>query len=345
MSQHPFYTEADAARRGSLPYPGANHEVPENSPFATAGSTHPEQVSSPITTFSHQQQQSFQDPYHNAPPSALSVADSRNWPLQRNPTQSTVSPFDSASNWGGDDDLSHKGRFTQSQHLGQYGQSNYLQQDPYGRASQASLAPHTNAGPNPYEEHDEYDHHHDSSRLPLVENAAYADTSRGGAGGYAQPYDTSEQQYPPTSVIEKNRANRESHASGSEGQNILGELEKARAQRPPIWQRLLRDTTPLEDRVYYKQQGIGVQSRPWLCWVLSGGMIIAMIVVLARQWKLTDSPIATKPQFNPMIGPVGLRSLRSPSAALLTVLTTVLRGAHTRGCSLRSMYEARSRAH
>lgn len=43
--------------------------------------------------------------------------------------------------------------------------------------------------------------------------------------------------------------------------------------------------------------------RPWFCWIISVIQISVFIAEIARNAVLTGSPIATKPQFNPMIGP------------------------------------------
>lgn len=69
-------------------------------------------------------------------------------------------------------------------------------------------------------------------------------------------------------------------------------------QAAPTLQRLLYDTTPNELRVHEHKRGLGVQKRPWACWILSLIMIGVMIYELVHMSQLTGSPIQTKPSFN-----------------------------------------------
>lgn len=66
----------------------------------------------------------------------------------------------------------------------------------------------------------------------------------------------------------------------------------------PTIQRLLYDTTPNELRIHEHKRGLGIQQRPWACWVLSLIMIGVMIYELVHMSQLTGSPIQTKPSFN-----------------------------------------------
>lgn len=50
---------------------------------------------------------------------------------------------------------------------------------------------------------------------------------------------------------------------------------------------------------YYKANN----RRPWVCWILSAIQITVFVAEIARNAVLTGSPIAIKPQINPMIGP------------------------------------------
>ncbi|KAL0635499.1 hypothetical protein Q9L58_005547 [Maublancomyces gigas] len=50
---------------------------------------------------------------------------------------------------------------------------------------------------------------------------------------------------------------------------------------------------------FFKSSG----RRPWVCWILSAIQISVFIAEIARNAVLTGSPIAIKPQINPMIGP------------------------------------------
>ncbi|KAH8928497.1 rhomboid-domain-containing protein [Atractiella rhizophila] len=65
---------------------------------------------------------------------------------------------------------------------------------------------------------------------------------------------------------------------------------------------MLRDPTPVEQKVENYRRGIGVQKRAIGCYVLSLGILVAFIVEIARNWKEQGKPIATSP-FNPFIGP------------------------------------------
>ncbi|KAL8279240.1 hypothetical protein RQP46_008277 [Phenoliferia psychrophenolica] len=76
-------------------------------------------------------------------------------------------------------------------------------------------------------------------------------------------------------------------------------------QAPPTWRRLIYDSTPNEIRIEEHKRGLGVQARPWACWILSVIMIAVMIYELVKMSNITGSPIQTKPSFNVMIGPSG----------------------------------------
>ncbi|KAI5810922.1 rhomboid family membrane protein-like protein [Peziza echinospora] len=55
-----------------------------------------------------------------------------------------------------------------------------------------------------------------------------------------------------------------------------------------------------------KKRGLfasGGRRRPWFCWIMATIQVAVFIAELARNQKLTGSPIAIKPSFNPMIGP------------------------------------------
>ncbi|KNZ44404.1 hypothetical protein VP01_91g11 [Puccinia sorghi] len=87
--------------------------------------------------------------------------------------------------------------------------------------------------------------------------------------------------------------------------------------RPPAWKRIFWDTTPLDQRIRNHQHGVGIQDRAYVCWLLSVGMFVALIMefvtnatVILRplslslqQAKYQGTPITTKPTFNFMIGP------------------------------------------
>lgn len=59
-------------------------------------------------------------------------------------------------------------------------------------------------------------------------------------------------------------------------------LADIQARRPPVWQRLFYDATPLEDKIELHKRGIGVQDRPWMCWIFTVGMVAGLIAELVR---------------------------------------------------------------
>ncbi|WAQ81502.1 hypothetical protein PtA15_1A844 [Puccinia triticina] len=73
--------------------------------------------------------------------------------------------------------------------------------------------------------------------------------------------------------------------------------------RPPLWKRIFWDASPLHQRIKNHQDGVGIQERAYICWLLSLAMLIALLIELITNAKYQGSPIATKPTFNFMIGP------------------------------------------
>lgn len=97
-------------------------------------------------------------------------------------------------------------------------------------------------------------------------------------------------------------------------------------KRPNVWLRQLRDTTPLEEKIKNHKNGIGIQDRPWACWVIALILVVVFIVELIKsvsrlsfivlgqssrrsivasyfcQAQKTGKAISTSP-FNYMIGP------------------------------------------
>ncbi|EGG06729.1 uncharacterized protein MELLADRAFT_43423 [Melampsora larici-populina 98AG31] len=87
-------------------------------------------------------------------------------------------------------------------------------------------------------------------------------------------------------------------------QNLLNNQQHGRNPsfvRPSVWKRIFWDTSPIEMRIWNHQQGIGIQERAYVCYLLALGMLIALILELVTNYQGT--PIATKPSFNYMIGP------------------------------------------
>lgn len=70
----------------------------------------------------------------------------------------------------------------------------------------------------------------------------------------------------------------------------------------PMIQRLFYDTTPTEIRIEEHKRGLGVQKRPWACWLLAVVMTSVLIYELVKMARLTGSAIQTHPSFNVMIG-------------------------------------------
>jgi hypothetical protein len=62
------------------------------------------------------------------------------------------------------------------------------------------------------------------------------------------------------------------------------EVGNADEKKPrPNWLlRALRDPSDVQTRVKNYESGIGIQRRPWVCWVLSGIMVIVFIVELVN---------------------------------------------------------------
>ncbi|KAG0151859.1 hypothetical protein CROQUDRAFT_35929 [Cronartium quercuum f. sp. fusiforme G11] len=96
--------------------------------------------------------------------------------------------------------------------------------------------------------------------------------------------------YPPTN-----------HMNHNETHDQILETKTINHKRPPVWKRIFWDTTPLDHRIWNHQQGIGVQDRAYICYLLAIGMLIALILELVTNYQGTL--IATKPSFNYMIGP------------------------------------------
>lgn len=295
MSNQQYYGHHPPDHSDSMPYSAAPGTLHDTS-FDLGSAPHADAYSQ---THHQPQYTSIQDPYDYYPAQSEGNAPSAHVPgsshLYRQPTQSTVSPWDSVSNYP-QDELAHASssasRAYPGSGIGQYHDANYLSADPYAQH------PRTSYHPSPYDEHEQEDIYHgkDTSAMPLVTNAAMPADSTASRSHtpYDQQYDLNEEnKYPPSKL-------RDSRADGA---NILDELEQARENRPPWWLRQFRDTTPTDDKIAYRQQGIGVQKRPWFCWTLTVGMIVALVIIMVKQDQATGTPIAIKPTFNPMIGP------------------------------------------
>lgn len=60
------------------------------------------------------------------------------------------------------------------------------------------------------------------------------------------------------------------------------------SRRPPVWKRIFWDTTPLRERIWNHQQGIGVQDRAYVCYLLAGGMLVALVLELITNVSLSS---------------------------------------------------------
>lgn len=66
--------------------------------------------------------------------------------------------------------------------------------------------------------------------------------------------------------------------------NVLARMtgENQCQKRPHVLLRQIRDTTPLEQKIANHRAGIGVQNRPWACWVIAVVLGIVMIIELVK---------------------------------------------------------------
>lgn len=58
--------------------------------------------------------------------------------------------------------------------------------------------------------------------------------------------------------------------------------KRPKVKRPNVWLRQIRDTTPLEEKIRLHKKGVGVQDRPWACYVLTLICCIVFIVELVK---------------------------------------------------------------
>ena len=80
-------------------------------------------------------------------------------------------------------------------------------------------------------------------------------------------------------------------------------LDRSASYERPHWlMRQLYDNSPTEQKIANHRRGIGVQSRPWLCYVFGTIIVIVLAVELAQSAQRTGKVIQTSP-LNYMIGP------------------------------------------
>lgn len=134
--------------------------------------------------------------------------------------------------------------------------------------------------------------------------------------------------YPPSQPYDHPDEKADDGDDDGKGAGLLAVVKRKSNKRPNVWLRQIRDTTPLEQKIYNHKHGIGVQERAWACYVLSVILVIVFIVELVKsvsgvgadlplteipfkadffpdmdnQAQVTGKAIETSP-FNYMIGP------------------------------------------
>lgn len=77
---------------------------------------------------------------------------------------------------------------------------------------------------------------------------------------------------------------------GKEQGGFVATIRGQNKKRPNVWLRQFRDTTPVDQKIANHKQGIGVQNRPWACYVLIAACTIVFIVELVRSVSHNDPP-------------------------------------------------------
>ncbi|KAJ2920294.1 hypothetical protein MD484_g120, partial [Candolleomyces efflorescens] len=90
------------------------------------------------------------------------------------------------------------------------------------------------------------------------------------------------------------------YADGN-AQNAAGDSKRS----GPLGKFFKNGRYPLEQRIENKKRGIGIQSRPWVVYILTVAMIGVFIYELVLNGREQGSPISIKPFINPMLGPSG----------------------------------------
>lgn len=124
---------------------------------------------------------------------------------------------------------------------------------------------------------------------------------------------SSRQKYnPETSVLETYPPASSDPKSFTNFSQLYSDEDAASRITPaPLLRRLFWDTTPIERRIWEHQRGMGIQRRPWVCWIFALAMSIVLVVELIKMRQETGSLIQTKPRFNVMIGPSGASLIHS----------------------------------
>ena len=128
----------------------------------------------------------------------------------------------------------------------------------------------------------DYGSHPDDDAAPLVRHAGDPGMVSREGSGYPDPYaaegDRKGGLYDDPHAIDplKERRDLEAYPPSTSPPPPIDE------KRPSVWLRILRDPSPLEQRIDNHKRGIGVQTRPWATWVLSVAMVGVFIFELIR---------------------------------------------------------------
>ena len=226
----------------------------------------------------------------------------------------TIGPFDSISNIG---DRDNEG-------ISAYGGSGYMNQDPYSgyqRRASRSYASRPRSGSVESSGGNGYNARHSVSQLPLmasgapapgydsrrnskyrlpgesdddstVDGDAYNESRKFGntqhnehaSGAYVPP------SYPPAPYdSQSNDAEKGYDETRSIKDDVLDTMrgENRTGKRPHVLLRQIRDTTPLDQKIANHRAGVGVQARPWACWVISVVLVAVLIYELVK--SVSDS--------------------------------------------------------
>ena len=227
----------------------------------------------------------------------------------------TLGPYDSVSNADRDD---WAGRDT----YGQQYQQHPPPQQQERRSARFSRLAYTNSKARPRSVSNEvnndayfgYDARESVGNLPLMQySAGYAQHEKGGDGemddsvidgdteaglwdhkGYRKsshdhgtlPLGDGEQgiasSYPPASYESQQEEKQITEARDQNGAALRRAQRKKNRERPNVWMRQIRDTTAVEEKMRLHKKGIGVQDRPWACYVLVLICCIIFIVELVK---------------------------------------------------------------
>lgn len=222
----------------------------------------------------------------------------------------TLGPFDSISNIG---DRDNEG-------VSSFGGHDYANRDPYSnqsRRASRSYASRPRSGSAESIGGERYNPRHSVSKLPLIAPGAPAagyDTRR--HSSHRRPgesdddstidgdnYNASREfgsskhtsrayeppSYPPAPQDrEVYDAEKGSGDNGSVKDDVFAMMrgENPTGKRPHVLLRQIRDTTPLDQKIANHRAGVGVQARPWACWIIAVVLIAVMVYELVKSVSL-----------------------------------------------------------